>query len=112
LKNERFILYRQVNGSGIKEMLLTLCKEAGFEPHAVQEVHRMMAAIQLVAAGLGISVVPKSLDTIQPQSVFYRPFNPADSVTVPLNLVFRRHVDAQAIKRFVSLSSSLAVTLR
>jgi len=112
LKDEPFILYRQVNGSGIKEMLLKLCKEAGFEPHAVQEVHRMMAAIQLVAAGLGISVVPKSLDTIQPKSVVYRPFKPTDSVTVPLNLAFRRNVDAQAIKRFLALSHSLALTLR
>ncbi len=112
LKDEPFILYRQVNGSGIKEMLLKLCKEAGFEPHAVQEVHRMMAAIQLVAAGLGISVVPKSLDTIQPKSVVYRPFKPSDSVTVPLNLAFRRNVDAQAIKRFLALSHSLALTLR
>lgn len=112
LKDEPFILYRQVNGSGIKEMLLKLCKEAGFEPHAVQEVHRMMAAIQLVAAGLGISVVPKSLDTIQPKSVVYRPFKPTDSVTVPLNLAFRRNVDAQAIKRFLALSHSLALNLR
>ena len=111
LKDEPFILYRQVNGSGIKEMLLKLCREAGFEPHAVQEVHRMMAAIQLVAAGLGISVVPKSLDTIQPKSVVYRPFDPPDSVTVPLNLAFRRNVDAQAIKRFLSLSNSLAKAL-
>jgi len=112
LKEEPFILYRQVNGSGIKEMLFRLCKEAGFEPMAVQEVHRVMAAIQLVAAGLGISVVPKSLNTIQPKSVFYRPFDPSDSVTVPLNLAFRRNVDAQAIKRFLSLSSSMAVSLR
>ena len=112
LQDEPFILYRQVNGSGIKEMLFRLCKEAGFEPIAVQEVHRVMAAIQLVAAGLGISVVPKSLSTIQPKSVFYRPFEPSDSVTVPLNLAFRRNVDAQAIKRFLSLSSSMAVPLR
>jgi DNA-binding transcriptional LysR family regulator len=77
----------------------------------VQEVHRIMAAIQLVAAGMGISVVPQSLNAIQPKSVVYRPFNPPSAVTVPLNLAYRRHVDAQAIKRFVALSQSLAKTL-
>lgn len=110
LKDEPFILYRQVNGSGIQELLLRLCRKAGFEPRPVQEVHRMVAAIQLVAAGLGISVVPQSLDTMQSKNVVYRPFDPADSVTVPLNLAFRRNVDAQAIKRFLSLSKALATT--
>lgn len=112
LKDESFILYRQVNGSGIREGFINICRKAGFEPHAVQEVHRMMAAIQLVAAGMGISVVPQSLSAIQPKSIVYRPFEPANAVTVPLNLVYRRHVDAQAIKRFITLSQSLAKTLQ
>jgi starvation-inducible DNA-binding protein len=89
LRDEPFILYRQVNGSGIKDMLITMCRKAGFEPQPVQEVHRMMAAIQLVAAGLGISVVPQSLDSIQPKSVVYRPLRHDSPVTVPLNLAYR-----------------------
>lgn len=112
LKGESFILYRQVNGSGIKEKLVKTFQQAGFTPHAVQEVHRMMAAIQLVAAGMGISVVPQSLNAIQPKSVVYRPFDPPGAVTVPLNLAYRRNVDAQAIKRFISLSQALAKTLQ
>jgi DNA-binding transcriptional LysR family regulator len=112
LKGESFILYRQVNGSGIKEKLVKTCQEVGFTPHAVQEVHRMMAAIQLVAAGMGISVVPQSLNAIQPKSVVYRPFDPPNAVTVPLNLAYRRNVDAQAITRFIALSQALAKTLQ
>ena len=72
----------------------------------------MIAAIQLVAAGMGISVVPQSLNSIQSKSVVYRPFEPPSAVTVPLNLVYRRHVDAQAIRRFITLSQSLAKTLQ
>lgn len=108
LKNEAFILYRQINGSGIKDMFLEVCQAAGFKPRVVEEVHRMIAAIQLVAAGLGISVVPQSLGTIQPGSVVYKTFEPVSAVTVPLNLAYRRNVDAQAIKRFVSLSKLLS----
>ncbi len=108
LRDEPFILYRQVNGSGIKERLVELCRAAGFEPRAVQEVHRMIAALQLVAAGLGISVVPQSLASIQPKSVVYRAFEPP--ATVPLNLAYRRHADAQAVKRFVSLSRALSTS--
>lgn len=111
LRDEPFILYRQVNGSGIKDMLITMCRSAGFEPRPVQEVHRMMGAIQLVAAGLGLSVVPQSLESIQPKSVVYRPLRHDSPVTVPLNLAYRSNVDAQAIKRFISLSRTLAQTL-
>lgn len=111
LKHEPFILYRQVNGSGIKDMLLEVCREAGFEPQAVEEVHRIIAAIQLVAAGLGISVVPQSLASIQPNNVVYRAFDPPTAVTVPLNLAYRRNVDAQSIKRFIALSKALSKSL-
>ena len=71
----------------------------------------MMGAIQLVAAGLGLSVVPQSLESIQPKSVVYRPLRHDSPVTVPLNLAYRNNVDAQAIKRCISLSRSLAQTL-
>jgi DNA-binding transcriptional LysR family regulator len=111
LEHESFILYRQVNGSGIKDMLLEVCREAGFEPQAVEEVHRIIAAIQLVAAGLGISVVPQSLSSIQPNNVVYRAFEPPTAVTVPLNLAYRRNVDAQSIKRFIALSKALSKSL-
>ncbi|MDB5966533.1 MAG: hypothetical protein JWQ72_3033 [Polaromonas sp.] len=108
LKDEDFILYRQTQGTGIKDMLMAVCRTAGFEPRAVEEVYRVLAAIHLVAAGLGISVVPKSLEAIQPGSVVYRPFDPPDVFTVPLNLVYRRNVEAQAIKRFVALSRTFS----
>ena len=108
LHNELFILYGQVHGSGITEMLTQRCREHGFEPQAAQEVPRMMAAIQLVAAGFGICIVPQSLGMIQPKNVAYLPFKSRHSVTVPLNLAYRRNVDAQAIKRFLGLSKSLS----
>lgn len=111
LRNELFILYGQVHGSGITDMLTQRCREQGFEPQAAQEVPRVMAAIQLVAAGFGICIVPQSLGMIQPKNVAYLRFKSKHTVTVPLNLAYRRNVDAQAIKRFLGLSKSLSTPL-
>ncbi|MBL0422634.1 LysR family transcriptional regulator [Ramlibacter sp. AW1] len=108
LGHQPFILYRQVNGSGIKEMLLEACGAAGVELEVVQEVRRIVAAIQLVAAGLGISVVPRSLNSMQQNNVVYRTFEPPAALTVPLSLAFRRSANAQAVRRFISLSQELA----
>ena len=109
LRDEPFIVYRQVNGSGINEMVVRTCLLAGFEPRISHEVQRMMAAINLVAAGLGVSVVPQSLATIQPESVVYRPLRHESRVSVPLNLAYRSSLDIPAAQRFVDLSRSLAV---
>lgn len=108
LREEPFIVYRQVNGSGINEMVVKTCLLAGFEPRVSHEVHRMMAAINLVAAGLGVTVVPQSLATIQPGSVVYRPLRHECPVTVPLNLAYRASLDTPASEGFVRLSRALA----
>jgi len=108
LKDEDFILFHPLNGWGIKDMLMEVCQRNGFAPRAVEEVPRLIAAIHLVAAGLGISIVPQSMRSIQPDCVVYRPLDPPTAFTVPLELAHRRNVDAEGIRRFLAMSLQLA----
>ena len=101
LRDEDLIIYRQVNGSGIGAMLLEACGKAGFEPHIVDETPRIISALQLVAAGFGIAVVPKSLEAFQSDAVVYRPFKRGTAFTVPLNVAYRRNIDAETLRRFI-----------
>jgi DNA-binding transcriptional LysR family regulator len=42
-------------------------------PHVVQEAAQIVTIASLVAAGLGVSIVPVSAQTLREQGVVYRP---------------------------------------
>ena len=104
LRDENFIFYQQVNGSGIKESLINECAKEGFEPKSAQVVYRIMGALHIVASGLGIAIVPKSMQAIQPESVVYKTFHPKSVLTVPLSLAYRENSSMLAVQRFLTLA--------
>lgn len=110
LKNEPFIFYQQINGSGIKEKLIADFNKAGFEPNVVETVYRIISALQLVASGIGISIVPKSMNVIQNKIVEYRDFHPENQMTVPLNIAFRKNTQKLPIVNFITLANELSLT--
>jgi DNA-binding transcriptional LysR family regulator len=105
LRDEHFIFYQQVNGSGIKEFLIEECAKAGFEPKSAQLVYRIIGALNLVASGLGIAIVPKSMQGIQPNSIVYKTFDPNSAIKVPLSIAYRNHSSKLTVKRFLNLAS-------
>jgi DNA-binding transcriptional LysR family regulator len=104
LKDENFIFYQQANGSGIKANLMEECRAAGFEPKSAEIVYRIIGAIHLVASGLGIAIVPKSMETIQPNSVMYKTFAKGSELTVPLSIAYRENLNKLTVQRFLNLS--------
>jgi LysR family hydrogen peroxide-inducible transcriptional activator len=57
LRNEPFILLKK--GQGFRQITIDLCKEAGFEPKIVFESSNIETVQSLVAAGMGIALVPR-----------------------------------------------------
>ncbi|WP_342478450.1 LysR family transcriptional regulator [Paenibacillus sp. FSL H7-0350] len=56
LKDESFIVLKE--GQGFRKMTVELCREAGFEPRIVFESNNMETVQSLVAAGMGVTLVP------------------------------------------------------
>jgi len=69
LAPEKFVLYRRPDGFGIYDWLMAALGKLGFKPRVAGEVHRMMATINIVAAGGGISLVPASMQTLHREAV-------------------------------------------
>jgi DNA-binding transcriptional LysR family regulator len=76
LREDGFITYPADRGAGLYEETLRLCHEAGFEPAIVQEADEIYTICGMVAAGLGVAIVPSSLSAILPGEVVYRPSEP------------------------------------
>ncbi len=49
------------------------CRQEGFEPHVVQEAVTKRTTLALVAAGIGVALVPSLPDALLPQRVVTRP---------------------------------------
>jgi DNA-binding transcriptional LysR family regulator len=103
LAGETFILYRRPVGPGLHDAIIAACDRAGFSPTIGQEAPRMLSTLSLVAAGLGVTVVPASMSRLEAEGVVYRPLDASAPLTAPLNLAYRRNEISAAVRRFVGL---------
>jgi len=58
LSDEAFISYSRGESTGINFAVANACQIAGFSPKIVHEATQIQAAISLVAAGMGVALVP------------------------------------------------------
>ncbi|MFO1082505.1 MAG: LysR family transcriptional regulator [Reyranellaceae bacterium] len=108
LAAETFILYRRPEGRGLYDVILAACAAAGFSPHVGQEAPRIVSTLNLVAAGLGVSLVQASLGRLPLDGVTYRPLRGKPALEVPLALASRRDERAAATLAFMDLVRRLA----
>jgi DNA-binding transcriptional LysR family regulator len=90
LHGEKLILVRRPNAPGLYANLLALCTRAGVEVEVVAEVERMVTNLNLVASGVGLSIVPASMQGTHAQSIVFRPLDPKLKLNAPLTLVYRQ----------------------
>jgi DNA-binding transcriptional LysR family regulator len=108
LATETFILYKRPGGPGLYDTIIAACSRAGFSPRVGQEAPRIISTLNLVAAGLGVSLVPESLRRLQMDGVVYRKLGDAAHLTAPLILACRGGENAAAVQRFIDLVQSTA----
>jgi DNA-binding transcriptional LysR family regulator len=109
LSGETFILYRRPMGPGLHDSIIAACGRAGFSPHIGQEAPRMLSTLSLVAAGLGVTLVPASMSRLEAEGVVYRPLSSTAELTAPLNLAYRRGEPSAAVQRFIALARRMRI---
>lgn len=72
LENEKFILSPPEAGQGYYDSFYQIFEDAGFEPMVVQVVKEQLTMVSLVAAGLGIVIVPESTQNIKISGVVFK----------------------------------------
>jgi DNA-binding transcriptional LysR family regulator len=112
LAAETFILYRRPVGPGLYDRIIAACHGAGFSPHVGQEAPRILSTLAFVAAGLGVSIVPASLQRLHMDGVAYRRLAGSKHLQAPLNLACRRGETSTVIRRFVDLARRTARDFR
>lgn len=72
LADEAFILYPRRNGPALYDAIVGACQAVGFSPKVGQEAPQMGSTVTLVAAEVGISIVPASMGHLRTPGVTYR----------------------------------------
>jgi DNA-binding transcriptional LysR family regulator len=108
LHDAPLILVRRPGAPGLYANLLALCHARGAVPRVVAEVERMMSNLNLVAAGVGLSIVPASMQHVHRDVVTYRPLARGVSLHAPLTVVYRADRLQGALQTFVGLLAELA----
>jgi len=104
LAGERMILVRRHAAPGMYSNVIDACYKAGFEPLIVAEVEQMLISINLVAAGVGVALVPASIREVRQERIAYCPISDAPSLIAPLTLVYRRGEARPLVTDFIDLS--------
>lgn len=88
LANEPWVLFPRALAPWLHDFFMGICRRAGFIPRVVQEANEGHGIVGLVAAGVGVSIVPDSLSHWIGSEVVYRPIVPASAL--PMCVAVRR----------------------
>jgi DNA-binding transcriptional LysR family regulator len=108
LAGEAFIAFGQGGWLGLYEVIHAACHTAGFEPNIGQVAPRIISTPSLVAAGLGIAIIPASLQRLHLDGLTCRPIRGQPQVSAPILLVFRRGEASPSVLRFIDLTRRAA----
>ena len=108
LSDETFVVYRQHGARAwLRDAVFAACHAEGFSPRIGQEAPHVMSTLPLVAAGIGISIVPASLQQLNIRGVSYRRLKAAE-LKAPLNLASRRGETSAVVRQLLNLARRAA----
>lgn len=89
LADDTFVTYPSRHRSVVYEAAFDACRSAGFEPGHTVEVAETSTMVAFVAAGVGVALVPESVQHLGVKGAAFRPLDDADT-QVDLALSTRR----------------------
>jgi DNA-binding transcriptional LysR family regulator len=89
-------------GTGLHDEAVAACRTAGFSPRIVQLAPRITSTLGLVAAGLGVALVPESLQTMKMDGVVYRRLKGARQPKAFLGLASRKGDRSPVLLHFLA----------
>jgi DNA-binding transcriptional LysR family regulator len=106
-RDEAFIGFPGDAGTGTGPLLKRLAAQAGFEPRIAQEAREATTQIGLVAAGLGIAVLPAPLEAVRIEGVHYVPLAGEGTMLV-MSVATRSDEASERVLSFVRRVAALA----
>lgn len=101
LANNKFIMPPRSAGPGYYDSIISLCHQAGFSPNTSQEAKELQTVVSLVAAGIGVAILPSSIQNIKNDHVTYLPIN--NTIKIQTCIAYKKDNTSAVIESFLSL---------
>jgi DNA-binding transcriptional LysR family regulator len=106
IARETLIVYPSAPRPSYADQQLSALRDHALEPKAVHEVRELQTALGLVAAQVGVSLVPESVEGLRAHGVVYRPVRDAN-VSSPIIMSRRLQDESPTTTLFCSLARDL-----
>lgn len=102
LKNESFILFPRFLAPGLYDLIISFCQQFGFSPKVAQEAIQMQTIVSLVAAEIGVAIVPDSLQNLRRTGVVYKSFV-EETPQVSIAMIWKKDDNSVVLDRFLEM---------
>jgi DNA-binding transcriptional LysR family regulator len=105
---DEVILLPSIDVLPFYEKIILLCRSTGFEPkiNSRVKVTGVVALLTLVAAGMGVSILPNHVQTLQREGVVYRPLQRA-KINRQIAIVHRQGDGSVVLREFLKVAGEI-----
>lgn len=100
LRDDPFILTPRSIGTSLHDASIKACEEAGFTPRLGPAAPQIVSILSLVAAELGVSLVPESVAQVKMHNIVLLPSS-GPPPQLSISLAYRRGTTSPVVKNFV-----------
>ncbi|WP_028080589.1 LysR family transcriptional regulator [Solimonas soli] len=108
LARASFIVPPRDIGPGLYDLIISRCQAAGFAPRITQRARQMQTVIGLVSSGMGIALVPASVQNLKRSGVQYRALR-GRPAQIELGVLSRRGAGSPLVRHFAETLRQVAV---
>ncbi len=102
LKDENYIMTPREIGPAYYDAIINICSNAGFNPHIRKKTHELQTIIPLIAANMGIAIVPEMLSYFSRADVIFLPIKNCDA-TMKNCIAWNREARSPIIDLFIDI---------
>nr|WP_071882351.1 LysR family substrate-binding domain-containing protein [Gloeocapsa sp. PCC 7428] len=106
LSHEPFIIPPHHLGGGLYNQILRFFQQTNFTPNVVQEATQLQTTISLVAGGVGVALVPASLQNLQRPGVVYKMLQ-EPTPEIEIAVAWRQHDSSPVLQKFVNTAAHI-----
>jgi DNA-binding transcriptional LysR family regulator len=107
LKEENFVGYRSILGASYHNTVVEHCRKAGFIPRFVQEASHTVAVSVLVAAGIGVAIIPEWTSLLPIKGLVHRRLDELPN-TIDLAVAWPAGEPSPVIRHFIDVTRRVA----
>lgn len=98
---ERFIMFKRSSAPATHDFILRVCRSAGLEPNIVKQSDRAQSILDLVAAGVGIAIIPEHFQRYR-TDLLVRQFTPS-LPTLSLCMAWRQNDHSPVLRSLCAM---------